>query len=74
MNDDHLLNHLPKMITQAKYHIQRYGANGWIDVEITRDIDAAMRFYNQMRVTVPDASVRVQLIATIMSAEPKPME
>jgi hypothetical protein len=60
------------MITQVKYHIQSYNANGWIDKEITRDIDTAMRFYNQERNAHPTIAHRVQLVATMASVEPLP--
>lgn len=70
MNADHLLNLLPKMITQAKYHIQRYGPVGWIDVEITRDIETAMKFFDELRGKMPDTRYRIQLIATLTDTDP----
>lgn len=70
MNDDNLLNLLPKMITQAKYHIQRYGPVGWIDVEITRDIETAMKFFDELRGKMPDSRYRIQLIATLTDTDP----
>jgi hypothetical protein len=69
MNADNLLNLLPKMITQAKYHIQRYNSTGWIDVEITRDIDSAMKFFGELREKMPDSLYRIQLIATLIETE-----
>jgi hypothetical protein len=70
MNADHLLNHLPKMITQAKYHIQRYGPAGWIDIEITRDIESAMKFFDELRGKMADTRYRIQLIATLTDTDP----
>ena len=58
------------MITQAKYHIQRYGPVGWIDIEITRDIQSAMKFYDELRGKMADTRYRIQLIATLTDTDP----
>ena len=58
------------MITQAKYHIQRYGSAGWIDIEITRDIQSAMKFYDELRGKMADTRYRIQLIATLTNTDP----
>jgi hypothetical protein len=58
------------MITQAKYHIQRYSPVGWIDVEITRDIETAMKFFDELRGKMPDSRYRIQLIATLTDTDP----
>ena len=58
------------MITQAKYHIQRYGPVDWIDVEITRDIETAMKLFDELRGKMPDSRYRIQLIATLTDTDP----